>query len=71
LRLCLPLRSNASERLFAGVRRGRGNYRTDKVDRILLCECDNRADEPIGLKADNSGKFTTDIDRVSGREGQN
>jgi len=68
LRLCLPLRSNASERLFAGVRRG--NYRTDKVDRILLCECDNRADEPIGLKADNSGKFITDIDRVSGREGQ-
>jgi hypothetical protein len=69
LRLCLPLRSNASERLFAGVRRG--NYRTDKADRILLCECDNRADEPIGLKADdNSGKFTTDINRVSGREGQ-
>ena len=68
MRLCLPLRSNASERLFAGVRRG--NYRTDKDDRILLCECDNRADEPIGLKADNSGKFTTDIDRVSGRKGQ-
>ena len=63
-----PIRSNASERLFAGVRRG--NYRTDKVDRMLIYECDNRADEPIGLKADNSGKFTTDIDRVSGREGQ-
>ena len=47
-RFCLPLRSNASEGLFAGVRRG--NYRTDKVDRILLCECDHRADEPIGLK---------------------
>ena len=48
----------------------RGNYRTDKADRILLCECDHRADEPIGLKADNSGKFITDIDRVRGREGQ-
>ena len=67
-RPCLPLRSNASERLFAGVRRG--NYRRDKVDRILLCECDHRANEPIGLKADNSSKFTTDIDCVSGREGQ-
>ena len=53
MRLCLPLRSNASGRLFAGVRRG--NYRTDKADRILLCECGNRADEPIGLKVDNSG----------------
>jgi hypothetical protein len=48
----------------------RGNCRTDKVDRIWLCECDNRADEPIGLKVDNSGKFTAEIDRVSGREGQ-
>ena len=43
---------------------------SSKVDRILLCECDHRADEPISIKAGNSGKFTTDIDRVSGREGQ-
>ena len=62
-------RSNASERLFASVRR-RGNYRRGKVDRILLCEYDHRADEPIGLKADSSGKSIMDIDRVSGREGQ-
>jgi len=40
------------------------------VDGILLCECDHRADEPTGLKADNSIKFITDTDRVSGREGQ-
>ena len=60
--LCLPLRSNSSERLFAGVRRG--NHRTDKVGRISLCECDDRADEPIGLKVDNSGKFTTSISGV-------
>ena len=47
------------------------HYRRGKADRILLCECDHRADEPMGLKADNSpGKFTTDIDRVSGQEGQ-
>ncbi len=62
MRLCLPLRSNASERLFAGVRRG--NYRTNKVDRILLCECDHRADELIGLKVDVSGEFTTDFELV-------
>ena len=63
LSACLPLRSNASGRLFAGVRRG--NYRRDKANRILLRECNHRADAPIGLKADNPGNFTTDIDRAS------
>ena len=41
-----------------------------QVDRTLLCECGHRADEPTGLKADNSGKFIADIERVSGREGR-
>ena len=30
----------------------------------MLCECDHWADEPIGLKAGNSGKFTTDTTAV-------
>ena len=46
------------------------HYRRGKADRILLCECDHRANEPIDLKADNSGKVTTGINRVCGREGQ-
>ena len=52
-----PLFMNKQRRLLCALFAGgvrRGNYRTDKVDRISLCECDNRADGPIGLKADNS-----------------
>ena len=30
----------------------------------MLCECDHRADELIGLKADVSGEFTTDFELV-------
>ena len=52
-RLSLPLRSNASDHLFTGVRRDK--WRTDKVDRVLLCELNYQADELIGLEADNSG----------------
>ena len=59
---------DASDHLIAGVRRR--NYRRDKVDRILLCECGDLADEPIGLKADKPSTFSADIDRVCGREQQ-
>ena len=52
----------ASERAFAGVRRGK--YRKYKADRVLLFECDHRADELIGLKVDVSGEFTTDFELV-------
>ena len=35
-----------------------------QVDRVLLCECDHRADELIGLKVDVSGEFITEFELV-------
>ena len=59
----MPLRSNASDHLFTGVRRDK--WRTDKVDRVLLCELNYQADELIGLEADNSGSFVVYYDRAA------
>ena len=59
----MPLRSNASDHLFTGVRRDK--WRTDKVDRVLLCELNHQADELIGLEADNSGSFVVYFDRAA------
>ena len=42
----------ASRTSLTGVRRGK--RRRDKVDRVLLVELNRRADEMIGLEADNS-----------------
>ena len=53
----------ASQTSFTGVRRG--NYRRDKVDRVLLCELNYQADELIGLEADNSGSFVVYYDRAA------
>ena len=35
-----------------------------QLDRVLLCECDHRADELIGLKVDVSGEFITEFELV-------
>ena len=35
-----------------------------KVDHVLLCECDHRADELIGLKVDVSGELIADFELV-------
>ena len=52
----------ASQTSFTGVRRDK--WRTDKFDRILLCELNYQADELIGLEADNSGSFVVYFDRA-------
>ena len=43
----------------------RDKWRTDKVDRVLLCELNHQADELIGLEADNSGSFGVYFDRTA------
>ena len=35
-----------------------------QLDRVLLCECDHRADELIGLKVDVSGEFIAEFELV-------
>ena len=54
---------NASRTSLTGVRRGK--RRRDKVDRVLLFELNRRADEMIGLEADNSGSFVVYFDRTA------
>ena len=39
-------------------------WRRGKVDHVLLCECDHRADELIGLKVDVSGELIADFELV-------
>ena len=39
-----------------------------QLDRVLLCECDHRADELIGLEVDVSGEFITEFELVSVQE---
>ena len=38
-----------------------------QLDRVLLCECDHRADELIGLKVDVSGEFIAEFELVFGQ----
>ena len=53
----------SSDRLFVQVC-GEA-WRRGKVDHVLLCECDHRADELIGLNTDVSGEFfTTEFELV-------
>ena len=52
----------ASQTSLTGVRRDK--WRTDKFDRVLLCELNYQADELIGLEADNSGSFVVYFDRA-------
>ena len=53
----------ASRTSLTGVRRGK--RRRDKADRVLLFELNRRADEMIGLEADNSGSFVVYFDRTA------
>jgi hypothetical protein len=39
-------------------------WRRGKADHVLLCECDHRADELIGLKVDVSGELIADFELV-------
>ena len=43
----------------------RDKWRADKFDRVFLCELNHRADELIGLEADNSGSFVVYFDRAA------
>ena len=44
---------------------------SSKIDHVLLCECDHRADELIGSKAGKLGTVLATIDRVCGRNNKN
>ena len=42
--------------------RRRTFLRQVQLDRVLIYECEHRADELIGLKVDVSGEFITDFE---------
>ena len=56
------LRTNGSERYFAAC--ATTHIPQVQLDRVLLCECDHRADELIGLKVDVPGEFITEFELV-------
>jgi len=58
----LHLRTNGSERYFAAC--ATTHIPQVQLDRVLLCECDHRADELIGLKVDVSGEFIAEFELV-------
>ena len=54
--------TNGSERHFAAC--ATTHIPQVQLDRVLLCECDHRADELIGLKVDVSGEFVAEFELV-------
>ena len=58
----MHLRTNGSERYFAAC--ATTHIPQVQLDRVLLCECDHRADELIGLKVDVSGELIADFELV-------
>ena len=54
----------AAELLPKQLRNGSPGPSGGKVDHVLLCECDHRADELIGLKVDVSGELIADFELV-------
>ena len=56
----MHLRTNGSVRYFEAC--ATTHIPQVQLDRVLLCECDHRADELIGLEVDVSGEFITEFE---------